>query len=106
MASFLKNIFSKYNAYTKKNPFSSTSLTTGVILGLGDALEQYIEKKRNKVAKPFEIRRALNMGAYGLAIYGPFCSLWYTKWLPMLAPLTPTPALKQLSVKILYDETL
>ncbi|KAL4432324.1 hypothetical protein ABPG74_011083 [Tetrahymena malaccensis] len=89
-----------------KKPFTSISLSTGVILGLGDVLEQYIEKKSTKAPKPFELRRVLNMSAYGLTIYGPFCSLWYTKWLPSLAPLTPTPALKQLSLKILYDETL
>lgn len=109
MSVWLKGLFTKYNVYTKKHPLQSISLTTGVILGLGDLLEQSIENRGNQ-SKSIDIRRALSMSTYGLVIYGPFCSLWYNSWLPKLVPITLTgatqhPAFKQLSLKILYDET-
>lgn len=45
------------------------------------------------------------MGFYGLAIYGPSCSLWYNKWLPKLVPMDEkNPSKKALGLKILYDE--
>ena len=46
------------------------------------------------------------MGLFGLAMYGPFCCYWYTKWLPKLAPLSSKPTLKELGLKIFFDETL
>jgi len=96
----VKKVFSKYNSFTKRKPLLSISLSTGVILGLGDCLEQAIQ------GKPYSFKRTLSMSLYGAVIYGPFCSFWYNDWLPKLAPLTAMPAFKQLGLKIFYDETL
>lgn len=107
-----KSLFLSYNSFTERNPLLSISLTTGVVLTLGDILEQYIASKRNSIEEEgkkklkwtIDMERALKMGLYGLAVYGPFASFWYTRWLPRLAPLTVNPTMKALGMKIFYDE--
>lgn len=68
----------------------SISVTTGIVLGLGDVLEQCISN-RMKEKWEIDVPRALKMGLYGLTVYGPFSSFWYTRWLPKLAPLCANP---------------
>ena len=112
--SFL-NLIHAYNDYTERQPFKSITISSGFILGAGDLLMQIIEKYQNKQqiskgekVEPFKFtfRRTLNMAMYGWAVFGPFCYLWYVKFLPWAVPMKAKPEFIPVTKKVLLDETL
>lgn len=124
----------RYSRWNERSPLIAVPVSTGIILGAGDVLCQGAEQlhpvKRNvstqmgsKVARevveppattrttdnlvPFryDAARMLRMAFYGWFCFGPFCALWYTRWLPRLVPMKE-PALKLVLLKVALDETL
>eukprot|EP00026_Physarum_polycephalum_P016203 Phypoly_transcript_17062.p1 GENE.Phypoly_transcript_17062~~Phypoly_transcript_17062.p1 ORF type:complete len:219 (+),score=29.04 Phypoly_transcript_17062:155-811(+) len=94
-----------------KRPLFTKMCTASVLMGVGDAVSQNIEKivqKRSagsekQVTSPYDIPRTLRMAAVGMFLSGPLLHVWYKvldKW--MAGP--PTKAL--LFKKIAADQLL
>lgn len=114
---FFGKLLRRYNKWNEKSPFIAIPVSTGIILGSGDLLCQTLErfqakkqaddpavvKKRELV--PYSPIRCLRMAGYGTFCFGPFCAMWYTRWLPAMVPMKEA-SLVPVAKKVALDETL
>ena len=80
MSFFLK----KYDILMGKRPLFTKCATNAVLVGLGDAICQNIEMKKEK--KPFNFKRLSNFTFYGFFFNGPFLHIGYAKIIPRMIP--------------------
>lgn len=116
MSSFAK-LLRRYSTWSAKNPLIAIPISTGVILGSGDILCQFLEHHHadgqaqndsivnKRKVRPYDLWRCTRMGAYGTFFLGPVCALWYTLWLPACVPMRG-PSLLPVVKKVFLDETL
>ena len=64
-----------YDRMLGKHPITVKSVTSMVIVGLGDVFAQKVIEKR----KELQLRRLANMSFLGLALIGPAMHFWYVE---------------------------
>eukprot|EP00455_Lapot_gusevi_P049704 TRINITY_DN709_c0_g1_i3.p1 TRINITY_DN709_c0_g1~~TRINITY_DN709_c0_g1_i3.p1 ORF type:complete len:187 (-),score=2.28 TRINITY_DN709_c0_g1_i3:137-697(-) len=76
-------IFQRYWKLLETRPVLTQSVSAGLIMGAGDALEQTIERSQN--GHKFDVWRTLRMTSYGLIFVGPVVGKWF-RYLERIAP--------------------
>ncbi|RCK67800.1 Protein SYM1 [Candida viswanathii] len=71
----MKHMFRRYNVLLKKHPFATNAVTTGILLGTGDVLAQFLFPQSPD--QPFDYYRNLRAIVYGALIFAPVGDKWY-----------------------------
>ena len=101
-----------FDEWSNRKPMKSSIISTGMIMGIGDMITQYLEHIFRKDNQRFkvDIKRLIIISGYGFILSGPLSGWWYNTFLPKIAPinfkLQKKQLVKQLILKVFYDETI
>lgn len=76
----MKYIFNRYNTLLLRRPLITNMITTGLLVGGGDALAQFLfpnNDNNNLEQQPFDYLRNLRAIIYGSLIFAPIGDKWY-----------------------------
>lgn len=76
----MRYLFTAYNSLLKKYPLTTNCISTGILMGLGDILAQYlfpINQQSTIINLNFDYTRTLRAIIFGSCIFGPVGHTWY-----------------------------
>lgn len=74
----MRHLFTAYNSLLKKYPITTNCISTGILMGLGDILAQYLfPTNQSNKSSTFDYQRTFRAFIFGSCIFGPIGHTWY-----------------------------